>query len=301
MRTPFLKKDNVSAYIQSRVFIFLLKTINVLPFSIRLKVIGSLVAYIIAPLAGYDKRIRENLSLVMPNLSVQKVNKITREVSKNVGRTVAEIYSGSDFKKRSKTALITGGGIENLDMAIKNGQGVILVSGHFGNYDVPRAVLSERGYKVGALYRPFKNPFFDAYYRKIIGDISLPIIPSNERSSLTEMVRFLKSGGIIGMLVDVHKSNAPKLNFFGKLAGTATSAASLALKYNLALVPVYCIRLDDNGSYELVIEPPIVHSTPRKMTQEINDSLERQVRSRMGQYFWVHRRWKAETRYISTK
>ena len=301
MRTPFPKKDNVSAYIQSRVFIFLLKTINVLPFSIRLKVIGSLVAYIIAPLAGYDKRIRENLSLVMPNLSVQKVNKITREVSKNVGRTVAEIYSGSDFKKRSKTALITGGGIENLDMAIKNGQGVILVSGHFGNYDVPRAVLSERGYKVGALYRPFKNPFFDAYYRKIIGDISLPIIPSNERSSLTEMVRFLKSGGIIGMLVDVHKSNAPKLNFFGKLAGTATSAASFALKYNLALVPVSGIRLDDNGSYELVIEPPIVHSTPRKMTQEINDSLERQVRSRMGQYFWVHRRWKAETGYISTK
>ena len=44
----------------------------------------------------------------MPNLSVQKVNKITREVSKNAGRTVAEIYSGSDFKKRSKTALITG-------------------------------------------------------------------------------------------------------------------------------------------------------------------------------------------------
>ena len=301
MKTPFPKKGNVSAYIQSRVFIFLLKTVNVLPFSIRLKVIGSLVAYIIAPLAGYDKRIRENLSLVMPNLSVQKVNKITREVSKNAGRTVAEIYSGSDFKKRSKTALITGGGIENLDMAIKNGQGVILVSGHFGNYDVPRAVLSERGYKVGALYRPFKNPYFDAYYRKIIGDISLPIIPSNERSSLTEMVRFLKSGGIIGMLVDVHKSNAPKLHFFGKLAGTATSAASLALKYNLALVPVYGIRLDDNGSYELVIEPQIVHSTPRKMTQEINDSLERQVRSRMGQYFWVHRRWKAETRYISTK
>lgn len=301
MRTPFPKKGNVSAYIQSRIFIFLLKTVNVLPFSIRLKVIGSLVAYIIAPIAGYDKRIRENLSLVMPNLSVQKVNKITREVSKNAGRTVAEIYSGSDFKKRSKTALITGGGIENLDMAIKNGQGVILVSGHFGNYDVPRAVLSERGYKVGALYRPFKNPYFDAYYRKIIGDISLPIIPSNERSSLTEMVRFLKSGGIIGMLVDVHKSNAPKLHFFGKLAGTATSAASLALKYNLALVPVYGIRLDDNGSYELVIEPQIVHSTPRKMTQEINDSLERQVRSRMGQYFWVHRRWKAETRYISTK
>ena len=301
MRTPFPKKGNVSAYIQSRIFIFLLKTVNVQPFSIRLKVIGSLVAYIIAPIAGYDKRIRENLSLVMPNLSVQKVNKITREVSKNAGRTVAEIYSGSDFKKRSKTALITGGGIENLDMAIKNGQGVILVSGHFGNYDVPRAVLSERGYKVGALYRPFKNPYFDAYYRKIIGDISLPIIPSNERSSLTEMVRFLKSGGIIGMLVDVHKSNAPKLNFFGKLAGTATSAASLALKYNLALVPVYGIRLDDNGSYELVIEPQIVHSTPRKMTQEINDSLERQVRSRMGQYFWVHRRWKAETRYISTK
>ena len=301
MKSQSPKKGSWSAYIQSGIFICLLKAINILPFSIRLKVVGSFVAYIIVPLAGYDKRIHDNLLLIMPDLPIQKVKKLIREVSKNVGRTFAEIYSGSDFKKRSKTALITGGGIESLNMAIKNGQGVILVSGHFGNYDVPRAVLSERGYKVGALYRPFANPFFDVYYRKIIGEISLPIIPSNERSSLTKMVRLLKSGGIIGMLVDVHKSNAPKLKFFGKLAGTATSAANLALKYNLALIPVYGIRLDDHGNYELVVEQPIVHSTPLKMTQEINDSLERQVRSHMGQYFWVHRRWKAETEYISTE
>ena len=210
----------------------------------------------------------------------------------SAGRTLAEVYSGNDFKARAKHAKITGGGIDALEAAVARGQGVILVSGHFGNYDVPRAVLSEQGFNVGALYKPFTNPFFDSYYRKTIGEISTPIIPTKNRASMIKMIRFLKAGGMLGMLVDVHTHGAPQLQFFGK---RATSAADLALKHNLALVPVYGIRLDDNGTYELVIEPPIVHSTPEVMTQELNTSLERQARAHMDQYFWVHRRWKSET------
>jgi KDO2-lipid IV(A) lauroyltransferase len=292
-------EGSVSDYVQSLALRGLLETVKILPFALRLKTIGFVAARLIAPLAGYDKRVRENLSLVLPDLPQAEVKRLMRAVPASAGRTLAEVYSGADFKKRAKSATITGGGLEALEAAMARDQGVIFVSGHFGNYDVPRAVLSERGFKVGALYKPFTNPFFDAYYRKTIGEISHPIIPSKDRASLVKMVRFLKSGGMLGMLIDVHKIGAPLLQFFGKRAATATSAADLALKHDLLLVPTYGIRLDDQGAYELVIEPPIAHGTPLEMTQALNDSLERQARAHMDQYFWIHRRWKAETRLRS--
>ncbi|SEK17532.1 lysophospholipid acyltransferase family protein [Pacificibacter marinus] len=294
-------EGSLSDYIQSLALRGLFGTMRLLPFSLRLKLVGFVVSRIISPLAGYGERVRENLALVMPDLPEKEIKRLMRSVPASVGRTFAEIYSGADFKAHAKNAKITGAGIKDLEQAKERGQGVIFVSGHFGNYDVPRAVLSERGFKMGALYKPFTNPFFNAYNCKAISEISEPIFASKDRSDLAKMLRFLKSGGMMGILIDIHTSGAPHLDFFGKQAATATSAADMALKYGLALVPVYGIRHSDHGDYELVIEPPIPHSTAIEMTQALNDSIERQARAYMDQYFWVHRRWKAETRNRSNQ
>jgi KDO2-lipid IV(A) lauroyltransferase len=294
-------EGTLSAYVQSLMLLGLLKSMKWLPFKARLKFIGFVTSRIISPLAGYGKRVEENLALVMPDLPAQEVKRLKYAVPANAGRTLAELYSGADFKSRAKNATIKGDGFDALEAAIQSGQGVILVSGHIGNYDVPRAVLSERGFKVGGLYKPFKNPFFNAYYRKTIAEISEPVMPTKNRASLVQMVRFLKSGGIVGMLIDVHTHRAPIFDFFGKRAATPTSAADLALKHNLALIPVYGIRLNDDGAYDLVIEKPIAHTTPEEMTQKLTASLERQARAHTDQYFWIHRRWKAETRALKNR
>jgi KDO2-lipid IV(A) lauroyltransferase len=289
-------EGSLNDYVQNIILRGLLAAVDCLPFAWRLKTLGFATAYIIGPIAGYNKRVHDNLALIMPDLPKREVRRLMRAVPANTGRTMAELYSGTDFKDRAKHAKITGDGLAALEQAMERGQGVILVSGHLGSYEVARAVLFERGFNVGALFKPFSNPFFDPYYQRKIGEISQPIIPSKDRKSLVKMIRFLKSGGMVGMLIDVHTYGAPVLQFFGKRAATATSAADLALKHNLALVPIYGIRLDDHGSYELVIEPPIAHTTASQMMQAVNDSIENQARAHMDQYFWIHRRWKAETR-----
>lgn len=289
-------EGSLADFVQNIALRGLLDTVALLPFSWRLKIIGFATSRIIGPLAGYNTRVRDNLALIMPDLPEQEVKRLMRVVPANAGRTMAELYSGVDFKKRAQNAEIIGDGMPALEAAMNNKQGVILVSGHFGSYEVARAVLSNRGFNVAALFKPFTNPFFDPYYQRKIGEISQPIIASKNRKSLIKMVRFLKSGGMVGMLIDVHTHEGPVLKFFGKRASTATSAADLALKHNLALVPIYGIRLDDNGNYKLKIEQPIPHTDAIEMTQAINDSIERQAREIMDQYFWIHRRWKAETR-----
>ena len=75
----------------------------------------------------------------------------------------------------------------------------------------------------------------------------------------------------------------------------ALTPAELALKFNAPLVPTWGIRQDNGLDFEIHIEQPIAHSDPATMTQEMNDRLEVQIRKRMGQWLWIHRRWKDGT------
>jgi KDO2-lipid IV(A) lauroyltransferase len=261
------------------------------PYRLRVPAVGWFTARIVAPIAGYDRRIRANLALVLPALPEAEVVRLVRRVPDNAGRTLMEVYSGEGFLRRAAAAPVTGAGLAALDAARARGQGAILVSGHFGNYDVARGALVRQGFRIGALYKPWSNRFFDTHYRRIIGRISGPVFPRG-RKGLGEMVRFLRAGGMVGMLVDQHQSHGAPLLYFGRAAYTALSAAELALKYDLLLVPVYGVRRADGLSFDLVVEPPVPKGTPEAMMQAVNDSLEAMVRAHLDQWFWIHRRWK---------
>ncbi len=93
-------------------------------------------------------------------------------------------------------------------------------------------------------------------------------------------------------IFDQHVIRAPILDFIGKPARTAISAAELALRYDALLIPFYGIRQDDGVSFDVVLEAPVPHSDPMTMTQALNDSLTAQVTKTPEQWFWVHRRWR---------
>lgn len=262
-----------------------------LPYRWRVPLCGWIMAYIIAPLAGYDKRVRDNLALIMPDMPKAEVRRMMRAVPRNVGRTLIEIYSGAEFIARATAEPLKGEGLAALDEAHAAGRPVILVTGHFGNYDASRAALIARGYRVGALYRPMGDPGFNAHYVEAISRIGTPVFPRG-RAGLADMVRFLRSGGMLGLLMDQHIGHGTPLSFFGQPAMTALSAAELALKYDALVVPTYAVRREGGLDFDIIIEPPIPHGSAIEMTQALNDSLEKLVRANMDQWFWIHRRWK---------
>lgn len=271
----------------------------VVPYRWRVPMAGWLVSRVVAPLAGYSRRVRENLAYVCPDLSESELNRLARAVPDNAGRTLIEIYSGAGFTNRFKHAPLTGAGVDALHEAHAAGRPVILVTGHFGNYDAPRAALIAAGFNVGALYREMNNAYFNPHYVAAISKVGTPVFPRG-RQGLAGLIKFLRSGGMAGFLVDQYMWDGEDLTFFGKPAPTALSAAELALKYNALVVPVYGIRQPNGLDFEVVCEAPIAHSTPVEMTQALNDSLEALVRQHMEQWFWIHRRWKpeqAELRY----
>jgi KDO2-lipid IV(A) lauroyltransferase len=282
-------------WLQDRLLRGLIWVLLRLPYRWRVPLCGWVMSRLIAPLAGYRQRVRENLALVLPELSRAEVDRIARAVPDNVGRTVIEIYSGPEFIAHAVRHPLTGGGVAALEEAHRTGRPVILVTGHFGNYDASRAALIARGYRVGALYMPMANRYFNEHYVRAISGIGTPLFPRG-RAGLADMVRHLRSGGMLGMLVDQHMSHGEELSFFGRPALTALSAAELALKYDALLVPTYAVRQADGLSFEIIVEPPIARGTPEAMTQALNDSLEALVRQHIDQWFWIHRRWKGTGR-----
>ena len=278
-------------YAQNAVLRGLIGAMLLLPYRWRVPFCGWVFSRLLAPVAGWDARVRRNLALIWPDLPQAEVRRMLRAVPANVGRTLIELYSPKAFKAQLKDTPVRGVGLDAILQAQSEGRGVFLVSGHFGNYGVAAAVMTARGHPVAALYNPMANRYFNAHYTAAIAAISTPLFARGRRG-LAGMVQHIRKGGLIGILIDQHMRRGAALQFMGHRAMTALSAADLALKYNCLLVPVYGLRLPDGISFELIIEAPIAHSTAEAMTQALNDSLEAQVRAHPDQWFWIHRRWK---------
>ena len=174
--------------------------------------------------------------------------------------------------------------------SVSAGQGVLLVSGHFGQWEAVRGMLKARGIDVGALYRPLKNPYLQAMYFDQMSLSGSPLFPRS-RQGMRELVRHLRSGGIVAVLLDQYVQGGEPIDFLGKPAPTGIAIAALALKFGVPIIPAYGTREPDGLHVAIEFEAPIPPSTPEAMTQSAADSLAARVRARPEQYFWLHRRW----------
>ena len=279
-------------WLTDRVIRGLLAIAMARPYAARVPLMGRLVRRIVAPLGGFDRRIRAHLAHACPDLPEARVREICAEVADNFGRTVAEIYSGAEFTARIAAAdPLTGPGLPVLLERQAQGLPVILAVAHFGNYDAMRAALVARGLTVGAVYRPMDNPYFNAHYTRAIHAIAEPLFP-RDRAGTVALVRFIRAGGMVALGFDQYAHNGADLTFFGRSAPTILGPAEFALKYDAPLIPIHAIRQPDGLSFRVEVDAPLPRGTAQEMMQAANDRLEEVVRAHMGQWFWVHRRWK---------
>jgi KDO2-lipid IV(A) lauroyltransferase len=264
---------------------------HALPFRQRSAFMAWVMARVIAPLAGYQRRARKNLTHIWPDLPPVERDRLAIEVSRHSGRTICELFSPDDLIRMSQQAILKGPGLSALEAAKAEGRPVIVISGHFGNYDIVRAALIAHGFHMGGLYRRMNNPLFHDFYLNNISTIGEPLFERG-RPGLGAMVRHLKGGGMLGALIDVRANNGVPLPFMGQPALTATSMAELALKYNAVLIPFYAIRQPGGEHFIAYAEDPIPQSDPETMTAALNLSLEARVRETPEQWFWIHNRWK---------
>ena len=267
-----------------------LKLLRLLPFRLRIAIGGRVLRTVLNSLKSARDRIDGNLRKIMPDLSDTERHAIRKKVGHTFGRTIVEILNNDTYTKQTHLFHASGPGLQ----AIKDrpsGTGFILVSGHFGAWDAPRHYLKGQGIEVGAIYRPSNNMYFDRIFLKQIGFGGQPIFAKGRRGTM-EMVKHVRGGGAVAILLDQKYKKGEMLDFLGHPASTSLAAAEMALKYNVPFIPVYGVRRDDSLDVDIVFEAPIPPTDARTMSQAANDSLGAMVRKHPGQWYWLHQRWR---------
>ncbi len=291
MAVPDAPKGSTADWLTDRILRGMIGVLLRLPYERRVPLMGAALRRTIGPLAGYRKRAETNLKLIYPDMTPDERRSIADGCCDNFGRTLIENYSWKEFGARLTDTRPTGDGVDALAEAAAAGKTVLFVTGHFGNHEAPRHVLTAMGYDIGGLYRPMQNAYFNAHYAKTMTAWGGPVFQQGRRGTMG-FARHLKSGGMGTLLFDV-SAQGEQIDFLGQPAWTATSAADMALRLDAVVIPYFGIRQPDGLSFDIRIDAPIPHDDPVKMMQAMTARLEAQVKQNPEQWFWVHRRWKA--------
>jgi len=216
--------------------------------------------------------------------------KLGQKMGMQMGRTLFEIYHDSEFQTQHHKFNASGPGLDALKEAHAVGKGAIIVSGHFGQWEAVRAVIRMQGLESGAVYKQHKNRHYERRIRAGIEAGGKPILATG-RVGTRALVRHLRDGGIISILLDEKYSEGVRIPFLGHDALTSLSAAQLALKYDLPMIPAYGIRIDDGNAFHVDFEAPIPHTDSITMTRAFNDSLSARIIADPEQWYWMLKRW----------
>ena len=259
-------------------------------FDARGRALGRLIGGVTRWYPISRMRLERELRHVFPDMPRSERVEMCRSMGAKMGRTLFEVYHCAEFQTFQDNFTVSGPGLAALEQAHAQGRGAIIVSGHFGQWEAIRAVLRARGMETGAVYRPQTNRH---YQRRLLAGIEAggkPILATGPIGTKA-LVQHVRNGGFIAILLDVNVSDGVVLPFLGHEAPTSLTAARLALKYNLPMVPAYGTRIGESGRFTVDFEEAIPHSDAVTMTRAFNDSLSARIMDKPDQWYWMLRRW----------
>jgi KDO2-lipid IV(A) lauroyltransferase len=224
----------------------------------------------------------------------------------NIGLFIMEFARLPRLDRSYVDRFITFEGLENIDRALKRGHGVVLLSAHFGNWELLGAALSLKGYRLNNIARPFDNRYVNTFIDKARSRFGNTII--DKKHSLRKMIDILKQNGFLGILLDQRSSRGEgvRVDFFGRPALTNKGLAAVVMRTGAVVLPIFIVR-GDTFEHRVICEGPIgVVNTGdqdldiRENTQRFTAAIERFIRKYPDQWFWFHSRWerRRKKRYV---
>jgi KDO2-lipid IV(A) lauroyltransferase len=175
---------------------------------------------------------------------------------------------------------------------------LLVVTGHFGNWELAGYGLGAYGFRTYAVARPLDNPYVEAFLRRVREHMGQTMLAKQD---LPAIKAALAQGGKIAVLADQSAGQRGLLvDFFGRPASTYKGIAVLALQHQAPLLVVGVRKVAEPMRYQVVVEDIIYPEhyqcsraeTVRRITQRYTVALERVIRTAPDQYFWLHNRWK---------
>jgi KDO2-lipid IV(A) lauroyltransferase len=258
--------------------------------------LGGFLARSIGPLLGVSQRAFGNLRAALPEIGDAEGWRVIRGMWDNLGRVIAEYPHLGKFHAYAEGGRMEIRGAEHIRAQGLNGKRAIFFSGHYGNWEVPTLAVTQAGVKVAEIYRAANNPIVDRLVNHARSVVGSELAPKGSVAA-RRMIAAMQEGRSIAMLVDQKMNDGIAVPFFGRDAMTAPALARLALRYGCAVVPVRTDRVE-GAHFRITAEPPLelpktgdAEADTLAIMARVNQVLERWIRERPDQWFWLHRRW----------
>jgi KDO2-lipid IV(A) lauroyltransferase len=251
-----------------------------------------------APLKIRRAVVVRQLTAAFPDKTADEIEAIARGTYAHLGRTTIETAVLPSYSAKQIVDLFEEvNGWSIVEERIARGKGLIVVTGHLGNWELGGAYLAARGLPIDAVARHMANPLFDRYLTKTREQIGMTVV--HDEDAVKRVPRSLRSGRAVAFLFDQGAVGLAStwVRFFGRYAKTPRGPAVFALRLGTPIVFGAAIRLP-SGKYQLTFEPIDSRETGDreadidKIVTDYSDTLERWVRRAPEQYLWAHRRWK---------
>ncbi len=278
----------------------LIFVLNLVPYRLALK-FGDFIGF----LAFSVLRIRRAVTLDNLRKSFgdkyndSEYRKISAGSYRNIARGFIEYGLFPKLSKRDLSKYLSIEGEENIKKIKESGRGAVLVTGHFGSWELMGAFIARRGwpidYLVGEQHNLLVNKIMNDHRR--LFDIGLIEMGVAARG----VFKAVKEGRMVCMLSDQDAGNdGAVVDFLGRPASTPKGPAAFAIKTGAPLVCGFIIR---NGARQkIIVEPPVEfhpsgnkENDIKKLTQIYTSLIEKYVRRYPDHWFWPHRRWKSTT------
>jgi len=219
--------------------------------------------------------------------------RITTGVFDSVARLVVTFARFPQITRANVAEWIRYEGLENFQQAQARGKGVLVATGHFGNWELSAFAHAYLVAPMQIVVRPIDNPRIDALVesrRELSGNRAIA-----KKDAARGIMRALREGDAVGVLIDQNTTpdQGVFIDFFGVKACAGSAFVKLAHHSGAAVVPGYALWSDKERRYVLHFEPAVeMTGDVQQDTQQVHSRLEAAIRKHPDQWLWIHRRWK---------
>jgi KDO2-lipid IV(A) lauroyltransferase len=185
-------------------------------------------------------------------------------------------------------------GWERVEALRAAGRGVLIVTGHCGNWELLAAAINCRGLGMRVVARALDEPELQELLVALRDRFGSRTIERGRPGAARELLRALREGAL-GMLIDQDtRVEGVWVPFFGRPAYTPVGAARIALKQDAAVVPSFIERLPDGRHLARFLPPLDLPDDETEATALMTAAIEAQIRRVPEQWVWMHRRWRRQ-------
>ncbi len=231
--------------------------------------------------------------------STEEKRVLARQVFENLGRSFVEVVSLVKFNKGNIDRYIKCRGLEIIVRLIKEGKGGIVLSAHFGNWELMAHYFAIKGYRVNVIARRVRMEPFERFLTKVRQRHGVNILYRD--ASASDVIALLKKNEFVGVMSDqdMDRVSGVFVDFFGRKAYTPNGPAILNFLTKAPIIP--CVMVRREFGHEILIERPIELSATGdrdrdilENTQRCTEAIESYIRRFPSQWVWFHNRWKTQ-------